>query len=69
MIEYDGKAHGKKIVDEMDIHGQRPMPIGAASGFKGADGGCKGWVPGLAKRILPVRKKREEPRRAQGHSH
>lgn len=51
--EYDGKAHDKKIADEMEISCRSPIPIGADSGFVG-------WLPGAAKLILPIKRKRKK---------
>lgn len=49
--EYDGKRHDKKIADEMEVACRSPIPIGADSGFEG-------WIPGKAKLILPIKRKR-----------
>jgi len=51
--EYDGKRHDKKIADEMEVQCRSPIPIGA-------DSGLEGWVPGSAKLILPIKKKRKK---------
>jgi hypothetical protein len=51
--EYDGKSHDKKIADEMEVSCRSPIPIGA-------DSGLAGWLPGQAKLILPIKKKRKK---------
>lgn len=48
--EYDGKCHDKKIADEMEVQCRSPIPIGVDSGFEG-------WQPGMAKLILPFKRK------------
>jgi hypothetical protein len=50
--EYDGRTHDKKIADEMEVECRSPIPIGA-------DSGLEGWIPGSAKLILPIKKKRK----------
>jgi hypothetical protein len=50
--EYDGTCHDKKIADAMAVACRSPIPIGVDSGFEG-------WAPGLAKVILPIKKKRK----------
>jgi hypothetical protein len=51
--EYDGTRHDKKIADEMELQCRSPIPIGVDSGFEG-------WMPGAAKLILPIKKKRKK---------
>lgn len=50
--EYDGTCHDKKIADEMEVRCRSPIPIGVDSGFEG-------WMPGAAKLILPIKRKRK----------
>jgi hypothetical protein len=51
--EYDGHAHDKKIADEMEVNCRSPIAIGADSGFEG-------WLPGLAKLVIPIKRKRKK---------
>ena len=51
--EYDGTRHDKKIADELKLQCRSPIPIGADSGFEG-------WTAGLAKLILPIKRKRKK---------
>lgn len=51
--EYDGTRHDKKLADECQLTCRSPIPIGA-------DSGLEGWVPGNARLILPIKKKRKK---------
>lgn len=50
--EYDGTSHDKAMADECQLACRSPVPIGA-------DSGLEGWIPGQAKLVLPIKKKRK----------